>query len=138
MPQLCENKLFSNFSFRNVTLVHMRSIQTSAHVFHASIRENITEDLTYMSLRKKKGYCPVVVLHAVMTDDRSIGAREVGSGKFCTEYYLRIRGSAPRGACTAMALSCRFEKGGCASQIRGFDPRVSRQQLTGHEGLTRE
>ena len=37
-----------------------------------------------------------------------------------------------------MALSCKFEKGGPVGQIRGFDPRVSRQQLAGHNGLTRE
>ena len=37
-----------------------------------------------------------------------------------------------------MALSCKFEKGGSAGQIRGFDPRVSPKQLAGHYGLTRE
>ena len=37
-----------------------------------------------------------------------------------------------------MALSCNFEKGGSAGQIRGFDPRVSPKQLAGHYGLTRE
>ena len=54
-------------------------------------------------------------------------------------YYLRTHGPDPRGACTAsMALSCKFEKGGSAGQIRGFDPRVSPKQLAGHYGLTRE
>ena len=53
--------------------------------------------------------------------------------------YLRIRGSDPRVACTAMALSCnKFENGGSAGQIRGFDPRVSRKQLADHDGLTRK
>ena len=37
-----------------------------------------------------------------------------------------------------MALSCKFEKGGSAGQIRGFAPRVSPKQLAGHYGLTRE
>ena len=83
-------------------------------------------------------YCLEIVLHAVITYDRSIGTREAGSGKFCTRYYLRIRGSDPRGACTAMALSCKFEEGGSAGQIRGFDTWVSRKQLAGHDGLTRE
>ena len=31
-------------------------------------------------------YCLVIVLHAVMTYDRSIGTREAGSGKFCITY----------------------------------------------------
>ena len=54
-------------------------------------------------------------------------------------FYLRTRGPDPRGACTAsMALSCKFEKGGSAGQIRGFDPRVSPKQLAGHYGSTRE
>ena len=54
-------------------------------------------------------------------------------------FYLRIRGSDPRGACTAMALSCnKFEIGGSAGQIRGFDPRVSPKQFAGHDALTRE
>ena len=53
-------------------------------------------------------------------------------------FYLRTRGPDPRGACTAsMALSFKFEKGGSAGQIRGFDPRVSLKQLAGHYGLTR-
>ena len=47
-------------------------------------------------------------------------------------FYLRTRGPA------SMALSCKFEKGGSAGQIRGFDPRVSPTQLAGHYGLTRE
>ena len=54
---------------------------------------------------------------------------------FVPEYYLRIRGPDPRGARTAMALSCKFEKGGSAGQVRGFDPRVSRKQLADHDGL---
>ena len=50
-------------------------------------------------------------------------------------FYLRTRGPDPRGACAAsMALSCKFEKGGSAGQIRGFDPRVSPKQLAGHYG----
>ena len=54
-------------------------------------------------------------------------------------FYLRTRGPDPRGACTAsMALSCKFEKGGSAGQVRGFDPRASSKQLAGHYGLTRE
>ena len=54
-------------------------------------------------------------------------------------FYLRIRGSDPRGACTAMALSCnKFENGGSTGQIRGFDPRDSRKELAGHDGVTRE
>ena len=54
-------------------------------------------------------------------------------------FYLRTRGPDPRGACTApMALSCKFEKGGSAGHIRGFDPRVSPEQLAVHCGLTRE
>ena len=54
-------------------------------------------------------------------------------------FYLRTRGPDPRGACTAsMALSCKFEKGGSAGQIRGFDRRVSPKQLAGHHGLIRE
>ena len=55
-------------------------------------------------------------------------------------FYMRTRGPDPRGACTAssMALSRKFEKGGSAGQIRGFDPRVSPKQLAGHYGLTRE
>ena len=41
-------------------------------------------------------------------------------------FDLRTRGPDLRGACTAsMALSCKFDKGGSAGQIRGFDPRVS-------------
>ena len=32
----------------------------------------------------------------------------------------------------------KFEKGGSVGQIRGFDPLVSRKQLAGHDGLTRE
>ena len=54
-------------------------------------------------------------------------------------FYLRTRGLDPRGACTAsMALSCKFEKGGSAGQIRGFDPRVGPKQLASHDGLTRK
>ena len=54
-------------------------------------------------------------------------------------FHLRIRGSDPRGACTAMALSCnKFENGGSAGQTRGFDPRFSRKQLADYDGLTRE
>ena len=54
-------------------------------------------------------------------------------------FYFRTRGPDPRGACTAsMALSCKFEKGGSAGQIHGFDPRVSPEHLAGHYGLTRE
>ena len=65
-------------------------------------------------------------------------ARERQEGEMFV-FSLRIRGSDPRGACTAMALSCNmFENGGSAGQIRGFDPRVSRKQLTGHDGFTRE
>ena len=78
----------------------------------------------------------MIVLHAVMTNDRSIDTKEAGSGKFCM-YDLRIRGSDPRGACTATALRCKFEKGGSAGQIRGFDLQVSRKLLAGHDGLTR-
>ena len=37
-----------------------------------------------------------------------------------------------------MAFRCKFEIGGSAGQIRGFDPRVSPKQLAGHYGLTRE
>ena len=37
-----------------------------------------------------------------------------------------------------MALTCKFEKGGSAGQIRWFDPRVSPKQLAGHCGLTRQ
>ena len=79
----------------------------------------------------------MIVLQAVMTD-RSIGTREAGSGKLCTWYDLRIRGVRPVGACTAMTVSCKFKKGGSAGKIRGFDPRASRKQLAGHDGLTRE
>ena len=79
----------------------------------------------------------MIVLNAVMIYDRSIGTREARSGKVCI--YFRIRGSDPRGACTAMALSCnKFENGGSAGQIRGFDPRVGRKQHAGRDGLTRE
>ena len=54
-------------------------------------------------------------------------------------FYLRTRGPDPRGACTvSMALSCKFENGGSAGQIRGLHPRVSPKQLAGHYGLTRE
>ena len=75
----------------------------------------------------------MIVLHAVMTYDRSIGTREAARGKLCIVF------TDPRGACTATALSCnKFENGGSAGQIRGFDPRVSRKQLAGHGGLTRE
>ena len=51
---------------------------------------------------------------------------------------FRLRGSDPRGACTATALSCKFEKGESAGQILGFDPRVSRKQPAGHDDVTRE
>ena len=78
----------------------------------------------------------MIVLHAVMTNDRSIDTKEAGSGKFCMIYGW-IRGSDPRGACTAMALSGKFENSGSAGLIRGFDPRVSGKQLAGHDGLTR-
>ena len=37
-----------------------------------------------------------------------------------------------------MTLSCKFDKGGSAGKIRGFDPRVNRKQLAGHDGLTRD
>ena len=77
------------------------------------------------------GYCLVIVLHAVMTYDRSMGTREAGSVNF-------VLFTDPRGACTTMALSCKFGKSGSVSQIRGFDPRVNRKQLAGHDGLTRE
>ena len=78
----------------------------------------------------------MIVLHAAMACDRSIGTREAGSGNFCI-FYVRMRESDPRGACTAMALSCKFEKSGFAGQIHGIEPRVSRKQLAGRDGLTR-
>ena len=54
-------------------------------------------------------------------------------------FYLRTRGPDPRDACTAsVVLSCKFESGGSAGQIRGFDPQVSPKQLAGHYGLTRK
>ena len=70
----------------------------------------------------------MIVLHAVMPYDRSIGTREAGSGKFCMMYGSA--GSDPRGACTAMALthSCKFEKGGSAGQIRAAgQPKTTRE-----------
>ena len=72
-----------------------------------------------------------------MTYDRSIGTREAGSGNVCILFAdPRAR---PAGRLHAsMALSCKFEKGGSAGQIRGFDPRVSPKQLAGHYGVTRE
>ena len=42
-------------------------------------------------------------------------------------YFLRTRRPDPRGACTAsMALSCKFEEGGSAGQIRGSAQNNSR------------
>ena len=73
-----------------------------------------------------------------MTYDRSIGTREAGSGNVCI--LLADPWARPAGRLHGInvALSCRFEKGGAAGQIRGFDTRVSAKQLTGHYGLTRE
>ena len=48
-------KQFSPFSSCNVTLVPMPSIQAIVIVFHASIREDMAEDLINMSLRKNSG-----------------------------------------------------------------------------------
>ena len=45
-------------------------------------------------------YYLVIVLHVVMTYDRSIGAREAGSGNDVL-FYLWTRRRDPRGACTA-------------------------------------
>ena len=77
-------------------------------------------------------------MHAVMTYDRSIGTREAGSGN--VSIFLADPRARPAGRLHVInvALSCKFEKGGSAGQIRGFDPRVSPKQLTGHYGLTRE
>ena len=90
--------------------------------------------LLYALVRVARGTAWVIVLHAVMTYERSIGTREAGSGKFRIIY-----GSAGlnRGA-PARQWSSKFEKGGSAGKIRGFDPRVNRKQLAGHDGLTRE
>ena len=73
-----------------------------------------------------------------MTYDQSIGTREAGSGNVCI--LLADPRARPAGRLHGInvALSCKFEKGGSAGQIRGFDPRVSLKQLTGHYGLTRE
>ena len=76
----------------------------------------------------------MIVLHAVMTYHRSIGTREAGSGNV---WYF-IGGPAGRLHGINVALSCQFEKGGSAGQIRGFDPRLSLKQLTAYYGLTRE
>ena len=43
---------------------------------------------------------------------------------FCS--YLRIHGPDIRGACTAMAPSCKFGKGGPAGDIHEFDARDPR------------
>ena len=52
------------------------------------------------------GYCLVIVLHAVMTYDRSIGTREVGSGKFRMIYGSagRTRGAPARQWPSAVSL----------------------------------
>ena len=73
-----------------------------------------------------------------MTYDRSIGTREAGSRNICI--LLADPRARPGGRLHGInvALSCKFEKGGSAGQIRGFDPRVSLKQLTDHYGLTRE
>ena len=81
----------------------------------------------------------MIVLHAVMTYDRSIGTREAGSGNnVCILLEDPRARRAGRLYGINVALSCEFEKGGSAGQIRGFDPRVSLKQLTGHYCLTRE
>ena len=74
-----------------------------------------------------------------MTYDRSIGTREAGSGNVCILLAdPRARPAGRLHGINNVVLSCKFEKGGSAGQTRGFDPRVSLKQLTGHYGLTRE
>ena len=80
----------------------------------------------------------MIVLHAVITYDRSIGTREAGRGNVCISLADPRARPAGRLHGINVALSFKFEKGGSAGQIRGFDPRVSLKQLTGHNGLTRE
>ena len=62
----------------------------------------------------------MIVLHAVMTYDRSSGTREAGSGKFCMIYGFAGRTCGAPARQSAMVLSCKFEKGGSAGQIRGW------------------
>ena len=80
----------------------------------------------------------MIVLHAVLILDRSIGTREAGSGNACI--LLADPRARPAGRLHGInvALSWKFKKDGSAGQIRGFDPRVSLKQLTGHYCLTRE
>ena len=72
-------------------------------------------------------YCLLIVLHAVMTNDRSIGIKR-GRKRFVLK-DLRFPGEPAR----LTPLSENFERG----KIRRFNPRVSRKRRAGLSALTR-